>query len=388
MRRLGVGLMSGTSLDGIDCAIASIEGYNEHTKVVLHYFETYPLDPLLVERIQCAMDPKKSSSDLLCSLNFELGYAFADAVKTLCKDSKIELSSLDFVASHGQTIYHMPFEDQPHHRSTMQLGEGAVIKESLNVTVVNNFRAADMAVGGQGAPLVPFADYILFKDETKTRVLHNIGGISNLTILKKGCQTKDVIAFDTGPGNMMINDAMHMLFDQPFDDQGKIASKGKSIPSMMNELLDDPYFLMPAPKSTGREHFGIAYTKHMIEKYKTEKPEDIVATFTQFTAKTMADAYQTHILPYQDVDEIIVSGGGVHNTYLMSLFKDLLHPISINTIEKYGMNSDAKEALAFLILGHHTLGGIPNHIPSTTGATKQVILGQINPIIIGSGGPL
>ncbi len=381
MKRLGIGIMSGTSLDGIDVALASIEGYHEGTRVTLHHFNTYPLSDSLINRIRQAMEPKTSSVDLLCSLNFELGYAFAEAVQKLCQEARLPLSHLDFVASHGQTMYHMPNEPLPCHRSTLQLGEGSVIKEMLQTTVISNFRTADMAVGGQGAPLVPFADYVLFKSDTKTRVVHNIGGISNLTWLKKGGLPEDVMAFDTGPGNMMINDAIFRLLGLPYDDQGIHASLGTPIKPMLEALLSHPFLSQTPPKSTGRETFGSPWTHKLLKQYSDYAINDLLATFTAYTAISIADAYERYIFPLGPLDEIIFSGGGIHNTFLMNSIKARLHPIPIRTMEDYGMNSDAKEALAFLILGHHTLGHVTNHLPSTTGASRPVILGQIHPVL-------
>jgi anhydro-N-acetylmuramic acid kinase len=307
-----------------------------------------------------------------------LGHVFADAVLKALDDASIALDQIDFIASHGQTIYHISKADQHHVISSLQLGEGAVICNRLNQTVISNFRAADIACGGQGAPLVPFADYVLFKDEKKNRAIHNIGGISNLTVLKKQASKHDVFAFDTGPGNMMINDAMTILFGLQMDQDGKIAAKGKVNEALLNELLADDYFHQTPPKSTGRERYGFQKTSSMIEKYQHVSKEDLIKTFTYFTAKTIALAYKLHVLPKLKIDEIIMCGGGVHNQHLMKLIQDELPNINIMKLDDLGFSSDSKEALAFLILGHHTLLQRPSNIKNATGAKKDAILGQIN----------
>lgn len=378
MKRIGIGLMSGTSLDGIDVIIAEIEGYDVDTKVQPLFFQTFEIESALIEKIKKAMNPKTSSSELLCSLNFELGFAFTEAVKKACILSKISICDIDFIASHGQTIYHISKNENDFIKSSLQLGEGALIANLLNITTISNFRTADIACGGQGAPLVPFADYVLFTDISKNRSIHNIGGISNLTVLPKNGNKDDVFAFDTGPGNMMINDAMLILYHKTMDLNGQIAKSGKIEEKLLLELLNDPYFDIKPPKSTGREKFGMNKTKAIIKKYQHLKPEDIIATLTYFTAKTIALAYRKFVLNEVSIDEIIFCGGGIHNQQLMHLIKEELKDIKIILLEDLGYNSDSKEALAFLILGHHTLAHKPSNIKRATGANKEAILGQIH----------
>jgi anhydro-N-acetylmuramic acid kinase len=378
MKKIGIGLMSGTSLDGIDVLIAEIEGYDTDTKVKPLFFQTYELESVLSVKIKKAMHQNESSSELLCSLNFELGYAFAEAVKKACMDAFIPLDSIDFIASHGQTIFHISKDQHTLVQSSLQLGEGAVISNVLDKTVISNFRAGDIACGGQGAPLVPFADFVLFRDSKKNRAIHNIGGISNLTVLKQNAKKEDVFAFDTGPGNMMINDAMTILYGLPMDLDGKIASSGKVNDNLLNELLNDEYLNQNPPKSTGRERYGFQKTASIIGKYDKISKEDIITTLTHFTAKTIAMAYRLHVLPKVNIDEIILCGGGVHNIHLVHLIKSELPNINIMKLDDLGFSSDSKEALAFLILGHHTLAKIPSNLKSATGAKKDAILGQIN----------
>ncbi|MBU1142870.1 MAG: anhydro-N-acetylmuramic acid kinase [Firmicutes bacterium] len=378
MKKLAIGMMSGTSLDGIDILIAEIEGTYTQTKVNQLAYQTYPFEPSLLEKIRKGFSIKTSSSELLCSLNFELGEAFASAAKRLCEETNIQMDDISFIASHGQTIFHIGSPYDGLVSSSLQLGEGAVIASRCKTTVVSNFRAADIAVGGQGAPLVPYADFILFQSETHSRAIHNIGGIANMSILSKGCLADDVFAFDSGPGNMMIDYAMKKLFDKPYDEFGDTARKGKLIKAFMEELMSHPYLKQIPPKSTGRETFGDQFTEILISKYMNYPKEDIIHTLTMFTAYTIVDSYKRFILPKVKIDEIIFCGGGSYNKYLLESIQKELHPIEIKVLEDLGMNSNSKEALAFLILGNETLHMNPSNLKQATGAKQNVILGQVN----------
>ncbi|MDO9628851.1 MAG: anhydro-N-acetylmuramic acid kinase AnmK [Acholeplasmataceae bacterium] len=378
MKKLAIGMMSGTSLDGIDILIAEIEGTFTQTKVNPIAFKTYPFEPLLLEKIKKGFSIDESSSELLCSLNFELGEVFASAAKSLCEEENIQMDDISFIASHGQTIFHIgtPYKDLV--RSSLQLGEGAVISSLCQTTVVSNFRAADLAVGGQGAPLVPYADFILFQSEEVSRSIHNIGGIANMTVLPKGCQADDVFAFDSGPGNMMIDYAMKRLYHQTYDKDGEKARSGHLINELMSELLSHPYLSLLPPKSTGRETFGDQFTEKLLQKYKKYSREDIIHTFTMFTVQSIVDSYKNFILPKVVLDEIIFCGGGSYNTYLLECISRELPQIQIKKLEDLGMNSSSKEALAFIILGNETLHLNPSNLKQATGAKKNVILGQVN----------
>lgn len=377
MKDMAVGIMSGTSLDGIDVVIASIEGLGKSTKVDLLAFETFPFDPLLKRNIIQALNPKHCSLELITSLNMELGYAFGFAAKSLCDKNGISLDQIAFVASHGQTIWHINEDDKTHVRGSLQLGDGAAIASIMKTTVVTNFRNADIAEGGVGAPLVPYVDYILYGSHQKTRVLHNIGGISNVTVIPKDAKEDDVYAFDTGPGNMMIDEAMQALYQCPYDQGGHIASKGQLIPDLMKELMSHPYLKMTPPKSTGREIFGVHYTQELLKHYENEKPEDLIHTFTMFTVNSIVSQFKEFILPKHQVDEIIISGGGKHNMFIINALQNELPEISFIEIETLGGNPDAKEALAFLILGHETLHHKPSNLLNATGAKRKAILGQV-----------
>ncbi len=377
MKDMAVGIMSGTSLDGIDVVIASIDGLGKSTTVELVAFETFPFDPLLKRKIIEALNPKHCSLELITSLNMELGYAFGFAAKSLCAKQGIPLEQIAFVSSHGQTLWHINEDSKEYVRSSLQLGDGAAIASIMKTTVITNFRNADISEGGVGAPLVPYVDYILYRKEDKTRVLHNIGGISNVTVIPKHAKESDVFAFDTGPGNMMIDEAMQTLYQRSYDADGKIASSGQLIFALMNELMAHPYLTMLPPKSTGREVFGVHYTKKLITLYQNEKPEDIIHTLSMFTVNSIVSQFKSFILPKHNVDEVIISGGGMHNQFLVNELKKKLPEMNFLPIEAISGHTDAKEALAFLILGHETLHQHPSNLLSATGAKRKAILGQV-----------
>lgn len=376
MRKLAVGIMSGTSLDGIDVLIGYIEGYYKDTKIDVVDFKTYPLTEPLKLKIRNAIGNKLSISELT-SLNFEIAYRISDCIKDMLSNlDDISYDYVDFIASHGQTIYHIPTDNDNNIKSTLQLGAGSVIANELGILTISNFREADMAVGGQGAPLVPYADYILFSNKNINRIMLNIGGISNITFLKKNGSLDEVIAFDIGPGNMMIDYMMMKLYGKSFDKNGNIAKSGKVHPKLLNELLDNPYFHQLPPKTTGREQFGDHYCEYLLNKYNDVKKEDIIHTLTYMVSKLIKDGC---IMVTKEPFEIIASGGGARNVFMMELLKQQIKDIgTLSLSSDYDIDVDAKEALAFMILGNETLMGNPSNVPSATGAKKPVILGQIS----------
>ncbi len=378
MEKLAIGIMSGTSLDGIDVAIAKIQGSFAQTVIKPIAFDTFVFDEKILKHIKNAINPKESSSELLCSLNFELGEAFADAVIKACSIHHIQLKDVNYIASHGQTIFHITNRNNEFIPSSLQLGDASVIAQRTQTTVVSNFRTADIAAGGQGAPLVPYADFVLFQEKEINRSIHNIGGISNMTILPKNCSLEEVFAFDTGPGNMMIDYACRKLFGINYDHHGLIAQKGKPIQAMLDELMNIGYLKLNPPKSTGRELFGDQLTEQIITTYQNHSADDIISTLTHYTANTIVDAYQKFVLPKTPIDEIIFCGGGSNNAYLIELIQAQLSSIKIKKLEDYGYDSNAKEALAFLILGNETLNMNPSNVIGATGAKLRAILGQIN----------
>lgn len=374
---LAVGLMSGTSFDGVDAVLCEVTGSGTSTSVVQKEFIIYPIPEHIKEKLQQCCSNEAVKIDVICSLNFELGHLFADAAIAVCKKANIKTTQLDFIASHGQTIYHIPKATKDHMASTLQIGESAVIAQRCGCKVIANFRAKDMAVGGEGAPLVPYSEYLLYRHQDYGIALQNIGGIGNMTVLPKNAKEEDVFAFDTGPGNMMINEAMEYYFQKPFDESGKVAAKGNLIVHLKEELKNHPFLSQPIPKTTGREMFGKAYTHELLNRYASYAPEDIIATLTWFSAYAIAYHFQRFVIPYYDIKELVLGGGGVHNTTLRKFLAEELVDTHIVTQEEKGYSSDAKEAVAFVILGNQTLHLQTSNIPNATGANSSVILGHI-----------
>ncbi|MBH5319773.1 anhydro-N-acetylmuramic acid kinase [Paenibacillus sp. GSMTC-2017] len=379
-----VGLMSGTSLDGVDAAIVRIEGSGLDAKVQLLHYYTRSYDDALRERIKELCDPANSDISKLCGMNVYIAELFADATLEAIHEAGLSLSEIDFISSHGQTVWHMPdsVQDDPYMvRSTLQLGDLSVIAKKTGILTVGDFRPADMAVGGQGAPLVPYGDLILFGHPSKGRLLQNIGGIGNCTALPPRAGTDDAFAFDTGPGNMIIDQSVHTLTDgkMSYDAEGSWAAIGTADDELLAEMLTHPYFEMPAPKSTGRELFGTAYTAAFLERAGERglAAADIVATATAFTAHTIANACKGIVLPRCQIDEVIVSGGGAHNRTLMNMLAALLPEQKIMNAGTLGLADDAKEAVIFALLGHAFLCGNTNNVPAATGAIRPTVMGKL-----------
>lgn len=375
----GIGIMSGTSLDGVDTVLVEIENYGINTKLKVIEYNEYPIPASTRMKIKQVCDEKNSHVDLICSLNFEIGYLFVEAVKRLLEKANFNSSQLDFIATHGQTIYHIPFQRDNLIPSTLQIGEPAILAYEFNTTVISNFRVMDMAAKGQGAPLVPYSEYILYSEKGKNIALQNIGGIGNVTLLNEDLDIDHIEAFDTGPGNMMINEACRLLYNQPFDHDGYHASQGHIIDEMLEELMNHPYMNKLPPKSTGREEFGENYVKELIEKYNGYDKNDYIKTFTYFTAKSIEYHYRRDIMSKCHLDKVIVGGGGSHNQTLMKMIKALLYDIEVYTQDEIGYSSDAKEAIAFVILGNETLHQHFSNVKSATGAKHNVVLGNITP---------
>ncbi len=367
-----LGMMSGTSVDSADGAIVEIKEHGEKLSVDLLFFGSYPYPETLRRKILDCMSPKNSNVRFICQLNFELGEFYGKAAIYFIERSRLKP---DLIANHGQTIYHIPRKMARRGLipSTLQIGEPSFIALMTGIPVVSDFRPADIAAGGEGAPLVPMADYILFHEYERSISVHNIGGISNLTYLPAHKGVDGIIAFDTGPGNTLIDSATQKLFGQPFDKDGKIAAKGKIHSGIMNELLKNPYFQLHPPKSTGREEFNLDNLPDSIWQLP---PEDIVATLTAFTAETIALAYKKFVIPH-GLDEILVGGGGAYNKTLMKMIKERLHPIPVRSLSSAGFNPKAREAVAFAILGYLSFNGLHGNVPSATGAKRQVVLGKI-----------
>ena len=373
---LAVGLMSGTSLDGIDAVLCDICGSGNTTRIKQLEFTTLPLSSEIKEKIKRCCNNQATVAQV-CSLNFELGELFAKAVQSVCKQYGVKTTQLGFIASHGQTIYHIPRKTSDYAASTLQIGESAVIAQRCGCPCIANFRVKDIAAGGEGAPLVPFSEYILYSKKDEAVSLQNIGGIGNVTVLPANGSIDDVFAFDTGPGNMVIDEAMQCLFNLAYDDNGTIASKGKLIEPLMEQLKKDPYLSLVPPKTTGREVYGSNYTHQLLNQYNTCNPEDIIATLTWFTAYSIAENYRRFILDKHDVKKVILGGGGAHNASLRHFLANELPGIEVLTQEDLGYSSDAKEAIAFVILGNETMHHQFSNVPKATGAKQKVILGNV-----------
>jgi anhydro-N-acetylmuramic acid kinase len=379
------GVMSGTSVDGINVALVRIDRARTQTphdlrlKLIAH--AEYPYPQNVRKFVLSAMNSTRISVADLARLNFLLGELYAEAVLSAQKRFRIKA---ELVGCHGQTLYHQgeaaPFLGRKL-SVTWQTGEGAVLAARLRVPVVSDFRPADMAAGGKGAPLVPLLDFLLYRDARRGRIAQNIGGIANLTTIPAGGSPRQVIAFDTGPGNMVIDAVTERLFRQPYDRDGQIAASGTVLEHVLAEVLRAPFFRRTPPKTAGREDFGREFVREFIRRCGRANARDIVATATALTARTISDALQRFVLGarvrYRD---FIVSGGGVRNATLMAMLANELRPLGlqIRSSEEFGLPSEAKEAAAFALLAYETWNRRPSNVPAATGAGRPAILGKIS----------
>lgn len=381
-----VGLMSGTSVDGIDAALVEISGIDD-LKVNLIEFENIPYPKDFRSRIFELFDPKTSSVAKIGQMNFLLGELYADAALAVIKKAGLRPRDIDLIGSHGQTIYHQPdyemIEGYDIHY-TVQIGEGAVISARTGIPCVSDFRVADMAFGGQGAPLVPFTEYLLYRSQDKNILLQNIGGIGNITVIPAQCDASDVFAFDTGPGNMIIDGLVTRLYDGnlTMDKGGEIAGSGKINQQLLRLLTSDAYFSMQPPKSTGRELFGLQYVNRILGFMNANEVSapDGIATVTYLTAWSIKDAYLRFIHRKCKADSIILGGGGSYNKTLVKFISEEMAELGIETFtqEQIGLNSDAKEAVAFAVLADRTIAGKENVLPGVTGAKRASVMGKIS----------
>lgn len=363
--KLVIGLMSGTSCDSIDAGLCEVHP-DLSVKLISGINYKYP------EHIRAKIFQLFSGDATIkdvCQMNFAIGHCFAEACKVLISEHQ----KPDFIASHGQTIYHFPKDeklDKVSLKSTLQIGESSVIARETGCLTISNFREADIATGGEGAPLVCFADEKWFKPLKKNVLVQNIGGISNVTVVSKDFPT---FGFDTGLGNIMIDYCMNKFFNQPYDKDGKVADSGKVCESWLECLMQDEYYFKVPPKTTGREYFSPEYIENAL-RFGPKKPEDIVATVTALTAKTIAKSYENFIYPDIDVEEVIIGGGGAYNPTLMKYLRHYLPKhVNLKTHEAYGISNNFKEVMAFALLGYCTYYNIPNNLPSCTGASKRVV---------------
>ncbi len=377
------GLMSGTSADGIDVAVVRIAPGRQRPRLTLLAHEGFPYSAALRRAVLAAMNAASTATAELARLNWRLGLAYADAVEETARRHKLRL---DLVGCHGQTLYHQPRAESYAGRRfacTWQAGEAQAIAARLRVPVVSNFRPADIFAGGQGAPLVPLLDYALFADGKRGRVLQNIGGIANLTAIPASAGSDAVIAFDTGPGNMMIDWLAQELFGKPFDRNGALAGRGVVLEPVLKAALKNRYFARKPPRTAGREQFGREYAAEFLKacRRQSARDEDALATATALTAESIARSYRRFVLPKmkERAVDYIVSGGGACNRTLMSMLWRLLVPIgcTVQTSEEFGWPAAAKEAVAFALLAWQTWHRLPGNMPAATGAVRSVVLGQV-----------
>ena len=382
-----VGLMSGTSVDGIDAALVEIGGTDEAPEVRLVAFEDRPWPEEVRKQIFPLFRPETATVDKIGYMNFLMGEIYAQSVVSVVEKAGLTLADIDLIGSHGQTIWHAPEvcgKDGFPVIFTVQIGEGSVIAARTGVPTVSDFRVADMAVGGQGAPLVPFSEYLLYRRPGETILLQNIGGIGNMTVLPGDEGPEAVYAFDTGPGNMIIDAVVSALTggEKTYDAGGAMASEGKVDQELLAMLQQDPYYSMPLPKTTGRELFGVQYVEKILD-YRREhglSDADLLATVTDLTAWSIVDAYARYVLPKRQATELVVGGGGSYNATLLGFLRERFAPygVKVRTQEDLGWSSDAKEAVAFAIMADCCVREKPNVLPSVTGARAAAIMGKIS----------
>jgi anhydro-N-acetylmuramic acid kinase len=375
--RLVVGLMSGTSMDGIDAALLRITGSGLDTKFDLLKFICNPYGSEIIEGIE-RLD-SFVSIDKISGLNFLVGKALADAAMAVIEEAGFQVGDIDLIGSHGQTIYHNPPSSRSGVPSTLQIGELDVIAERSGITTVGDFRTRDIAAGGEGAPLIPYADYLFFHDVGRILLSQNIGGISNVTVVTE--KISDVVAFDTGPGNLLMNWIVSFATEGKarYDVDGQIAKEGTVDKRLLERLLSDPYFSLKPPKSTGGERFGkiMAMELYSLAKDGEITLFDLMATLLELTVESIAQSYEQFIFPKWSVNEIICSGGGGRNPILMKRLSDRINHVTISSSDAYGIPVDAKEAIAFAILANELISGNYTNLPTVTGAKSYVPLGKI-----------
>jgi len=382
-KRLVIGLMSGTSADGIDAALTEISGYGKEIRVKQLDFLFVPFERQVREEIIRIGEGSYGGSAQLCRMSNLLGSLYAHACLALCRKAGVEPGQIDLAGNHGQTVWHMPEKEEylgyPVN-GTLQIGEDALIAEALGCPVIGDFRVRDMAAGGLGAPLVPYTEFLIYRRSDKTVALQNIGGIGNVTILPGGCELEQVTAFDTGPGNMVMDALTVQLTDgrQTYDDGGRLAASGRINPTLLQHLLQDPYLRKKPPKTTGREYYGKKYVAELAAFAADRKISllDCLATAARFTAESIAVGIRE--FASEKPDYLIVGGGGSRNPVLLSHLRDCLPHCLVMTNEEAGYDSDAKEAVAFAVLANEALGGMTNNVPSVTGASHPVVMGKIS----------
>ncbi|MFQ5956153.1 MAG: anhydro-N-acetylmuramic acid kinase [Candidatus Brocadiales bacterium] len=414
-----IGIMSGTSSDGVSACLVEITGNYLDTRVKLRSHETYPYERSLKEIILSLTNTPQSSVEDIARLNVLLGKSFARAAIDIARKAGVPLKEIDLIGSHGHTVIHRPQSlgrgtlqraptnshahtvlnrPYPHQEEssnnpnevhgkgasfTLQIGEPSVIAQETGITTVADFRMRDVAAGGSGAPLVPYVDYLLFRHPTTSRAIQNIGGIANVTFLPQGSTMDGIIAFDTGPGNMIMDSITQIITqgEHDYDGGGKLAEKGEVNVALLSRLMGHQYLAKTLPKSTGREDFGAQFTDALYNEARALSCDDysILATVTAFTARSIAEGYKRFIMPQYEISEAILCGGGSKNQTLVRFLKEFLGKISVRTVDDFGIPSQAKEPLSFAVLANETICGNPGNIPCATGAEERVVLGKVVP---------
>lgn len=374
--RLVCGIMSGTSLDGIDVALVRISEHNGRFAIEPIAFDTFPIPEetrVIIKR--AALDEARTSE--ISYLNFAIPRLYAQATKQLCNSSRIAIESIEAIGMHGQTVWHEPNATGASDlgaSSTLQLGSAAVLASLLGVPVIGDFRSADVALGGQGAPLVPVFDFEMLRETSANVIALNIGGIANITYMPASCYREAVLAFDTGPGNMLIDYAMEHFYGSKYDSGGATAKKGMVSSEMLDEMMQIEFITARPPKSTGRELFSRDMFDRLVLKHKSLPPEDVVATLAEFTVRSIV----VNIELYAEVrSKLVASGGGAKNEYIMRRLKELLPLSTVLKSTELGFDIDAKEAIAFAFLAYLRLARIPANMPSVTGAEREGLLGGV-----------
>jgi anhydro-N-acetylmuramic acid kinase len=382
---LVLGMMSGTSADGIDVALARISGAPPKLNAKLLGHTSVKFPPAVRKEILRVAEQHAIAAGALSQLNFRLGELFAGAALAACQEFRTSRNKIALIGSHGQTIFHQGLAAAyfgASTASTLQIGETAIIAARTGITTVGDFRPADIAMGGQGAPLVPYADYLLYRHAKCGRVALNLGGIANISVIPASAKPEQILAFDTGPANMLIDTLVSHFTDgrQRFDKNARLASQGHGIPALLDDLLRDPYLKLAPPKSTGREYYGNAYLRKLLAlgRRHRAKPNDLIRAATIFTALSVVDALNRFVLPKTKIHQLIVSGGGAHNPLILVQLSAALPGIEVLPSSRLGIPEDAKEAFAFALLAYEAFHQRPANLPSATGARGPAILGKIS----------
>lgn len=373
-----IGLMSGTSVDGLDIAFVELSGSGKNMKVELLDYGLYDYPRDMVKEIKSCFSVDTAKVDKICELNFWLAEFYSKKILEFLKTKNIRIDQIDCVASHGQTIHHLPNGKRYSTPSTLQIGELDVISKRTGIITIGDFRTKDIAVGGQGAPLVAYMDYILYSSDEKSIAVNNLGGISNLTYLPKGCSKNKVIAFDTGPANALIDLVTDLYFNLPYDESGKFADIGKVNENLFKKLIsmEEKFIRLAPPKTTGKEVYNIEYLNKILQEFGNIDKHDFIKTITYFTAWSIYENYRLHIIP-KGLDKVLFSGGGVKNQTLMKYLKKFFEgdKIEVDIDDRF---SKVKEAVCVAMLAHEFLNGVANNIPNATGALEEVICGKIS----------